>query len=78
MGTQNGVRVTLSHLSSLCDAHVQRREFVEAATLFITCCRDDGRPTIIAAGRFSELVKAISLGDRAAADTILRSWGIRR
>lgn len=41
-------------------------------------CIDQSGVSVFAAGRVAELFKAIEKGDRAAADTLLCRWGVRR
>lgn len=36
------------------------------------------KATVLGASRYEELLEALSQGDRAKADTLLRLWGVRR
>lgn len=57
---------------------VQFGEFENVCWAVNSCRRLDGGLTVVAAERFAKFFKALADGDRAAADSVLRCWGIRR
>lgn len=72
MGTPFDARGGSARRQLFLNADVLRREFDEAVWAFCTT------QSHIGAERLARLSQAIAEKDRAAADKILRGWGIRR
>lgn len=73
MGTPDFAGSEAAFIECLRDTHVQRREFITAFDY--SCWRTSASD--IDAERFDALLEAIEKKDIAAADTLLRVWGIR-
>lgn len=78
MATQNYVRGHATLRQCFRNADISERELENVEWAINSCKRDDGFVTVITAERVARLSEAASQGDRAAADQILRSWGIRQ
>lgn len=64
---------SFTFLEQLRNAHVYRREFVEAWARFEWYSGSSDSDT----ERFDALLEAVAKGDKSSADSILRVWGIR-
>ena len=77
MGSQNYVGIAELCGQCLSNIDVSRQEFGDVMWAFMCCRRSDGAPTVIAQERLTRFYEAVKKGDRAAADKVLREWGIR-
>ena len=78
MGTSPRTRSLAAQGLNLRNANVQLSEFALAVWHKSARRPPNGDPCELASERFAKLVKAVAEEDSSAADTVLRSWGIRK